>query len=61
MIIPINNVTINVENIKKDLDIEIFTRIVINIEEQKCNCPTERNQCCIYRCFFFKFHLIFFL
>jgi len=27
---------INVENMKKDSDIEIFTHIVINIVEQKC-------------------------
>jgi hypothetical protein len=36
MITSINNVMINDENMKKDSDVEIFTRIVINIEEQKC-------------------------
>ena len=36
MTTPINNVMRNVEIMKKDSDIEIFTRIVINNEEQKC-------------------------
>ena len=36
MITPSNKVMINVENMKKDSDIEIFTHIVINIVEQKC-------------------------